>query len=89
MREYIVTLRNGTRYRVRADGVRVDPPYLALVLAAPQTVADPAPKGDVVALFDQKQVCVVTAVENLVSEERCDPAPRPHYVGSDDSDIPF
>jgi len=87
MREFIVTLKGGTRYTVKADWVRQDAHYLALCVARPPAIGDPQPSEDVVALFDRGQVAVVVARDHLVSEEKGDPV-DPHFVADDDP-IPF
>jgi hypothetical protein len=90
VREFVVTLNNGMRYTVKADHVRREPNYLALVLAQPSTIGDLDPFESVVALFDTRQVAVVVARDHLVSEEKGQPV-DPHFVAGDDpdSDIPF
>ena len=53
MREFVVTLRNGKRFTVRADRVKRESDYLALVVAPPPTIGDLDPFEGVVALFDR------------------------------------
>jgi len=91
MREFVVTLRGGKRFTVKADRVAVhNSQYLALVLDRQPTVASPEPAEDIVALFERSQVSVVVTREHLVSEEKCDSTPGPYVVGADDdSTIPF
>ena len=89
MREFLVTLRNGKRFTVKADRVRGEPDYLALVVALPPAIGDLDPFEGVVALFDRRQVAVVVVRDHLVSEEQGE-ATDPHYVADDrESDIPF
>ena len=89
MREYLVTLRCGKKYTVKADRVRSQADYLALVVTPQQGIGDLDPFDGVVALFEQKQVAVVVVRDHLIAEEKGDPI-DPHYVASDpDSDIPF
>ena len=89
MREFVVTLRNGKRFTVRADRVKRESDNLAMVVAPPPTIGDLDPFEGVVALFDRRQVAVVIVRDHLVSEEQVD-AIDPHYVADDPgSDIPF
>jgi len=89
MREFIVTLRCGIRYTIKADRVRHEQGYLALVLTRVCAVSDPE-DHEVIALFEQGQVAVVVARDQLVSEEKGEPIKGPFYVGaSRDSDVPF
>lgn len=80
MREFVVTLRCGLKFVVRADRVvLLDRQFLALVVGD----AD----GDTVALFDRAQVAATVARDHLVSEERTDPIPGRGADPTDD--IPF
>ncbi len=89
MREFVVTLRCGLRFVVKADRVvRLDAQYLALVLDRTPTIGDAEGSADTVALFERSQVAVVVAREHLVSEEKCDPIP-PYEDDARVSDIPF
>lgn len=89
MREYIVTLRCGKRYTVKAERVRSHADYLALVVAPEPAIGDLDPFDGVVALFEQRQVAVVVVRDHLISEEKCEPV-DPHFVASvPDTDIPF
>lgn len=90
MREFIVTLRCGIRYTVKADRVQHENGYVSLVVARVPTVGDPHPESEVIALFERSQVAVVVARENLVSEEKTEPMKLPYFVAADrDSDVPF
>lgn len=82
MREFVVVLRSGVRYTVRAERIVWEPPYLALVLSR-----EPH-GGDTVAMFTQHEVAAVFAREHLVSEERGEPITNSNNLGNDDS-IPF
>jgi len=87
MREFVVTLRCGLKFVVRADRVvLLDRQFLALVVALPADSDDEA-NGETVALFERAQVAAVVAKDHLVSEERCDPIPS--RVGEMTDDIPF
>jgi hypothetical protein len=89
VREFVVTLRNGKRFTVRADRVKRESDYIALVVASPPAIGDLDPFEGVVALFDRRQVAVVVVRDHLVSEEQVE-ALDPHYAADDPgSDIPF
>lgn len=85
MREFVVTLRCGLKFVVKAERVvLLDRQFLALVVPR-----DDDPNGETVALFDRSQVAAVVARDHLVSEEKCDPiASRFGIEGGDDA-IPF
>jgi len=87
MREFVVTLRCGLKFVVKADRVvLLDRQFLALVVALPGDGDEP--NGETVALFERAQVAAVVAKDHLVSEERCDPIPN--RIGEMvDGDIPF
>jgi len=87
MREFIVILRSGIRYTVKAQRIVAAHPHLALVLSAAPYVGEPG-TGDTVALFDQGAVLAVLSREHLVSEEKGESIAAPHVV-QDDSMIPF
>jgi hypothetical protein len=89
MREFVVTLRGGLRVTVRADRVVLDREWLSLVTDRAASPGDPTPGADVVALFEQAQVALVVAKENLVSEEKGDPVSGPYTVDAGDAPIPF
>ncbi|MCE9565398.1 MAG: hypothetical protein K8U57_25525 [Planctomycetes bacterium] len=90
MREFIVTLRCGKRYTVKADRVAVhNAQYLALLVDRAAIANNPAPEGDIVSLFERSQVTAVMTREHLVSEEKCDSTPGPYVVGGGDDPIPF
>jgi hypothetical protein len=87
MREFVVTLRCGLKFVVKADRVvLLDRQFLALVVALPDDGDEP--NEETVALFERAQVAAVVAKDHLVSEERCDPIPN--RIGEMvDGDIPF
>jgi len=86
MREFVVTLRCGLKFVVKADRVvLLDRQFLALVVALPND-GDEA-NGETVALFERAQVAAVVAKDHLVSEERCDLITS--RVGEMTDDIPF
>ena len=89
MREFVVTLRCGLKFVVKADRVvLLDRQFLALVMARPGGDGDGELPGETVALFERAQVAAVVAKAHLVSEERCDPIPN--RIGEMvDGDIPF
>jgi hypothetical protein len=90
MREFVVTLRCGLKFVVKADKVvLLDRQFLSLVVTHPGSSGEPEDAIDeTVALFERGQVAAVVARDHLVSEERCDPIPG-RYVADDGSDIPF
>jgi hypothetical protein len=89
MSEYVVTLRSGKRYTVKADRIRRDSGYLALAVAPSAAIGEIDPFAGVVALFDEHQVAVVVVRDHLIAEENGPPV-DPHYVAADaGSDIPF
>jgi hypothetical protein len=90
MREFVVTLRCGLKFVVKADRVvRLDHQYLALILDRPPAIGDADGPGDIVAMFERNQAAVVVARNNLVSEEKCDPIGPGELDGAGNSDIPF
>jgi hypothetical protein len=88
MRDFIVILRSGVRFTVRARRIVPAHPHLALVLSDAPDGGASGP-GDAVALFDQHEVLAILSRAHLVSEEQGQRAAEPHVVGSDDSAIPF
>jgi hypothetical protein len=69
MSEFVVTLRCGLKFVVRASRVALlDRQFLALLAER-----DGNTDGETVALFDRTQVAAVVARDNLVSEDRCEP----------------
>jgi hypothetical protein len=86
MREFVVTLRCGVKFVVKAERVvLLDRQFLALVVSRPD--ADAA-EGETVALFDRGQVAAVVARDHLVSEERCEPLAG-RFADEDVDPIPF
>jgi len=69
---FIVTLRNGRRYTIRAESVRPTSDGVIELLASPE------PDGEkvVVAVFDRCDVLSVISREHLVSEEPGEPLPQ-------------
>jgi hypothetical protein len=87
MREFVVTLRCGLKFVVKAERVvLLDRQFLALVI--PREGEFDA-NGETVALFDRAQVAAVVARDHLVSEERCDPIASRFGVEGGDDAIPF
>jgi hypothetical protein len=87
MREFVVILRSGVRYTVKAQRIVSAHPYIALVLSTAPYVGEPS-ADDAVALFDRDQVLAVLSREHLVSEEKGESVAAPHVVGVGDA-IPF
>lgn len=84
---FIVLLRSGLRYTVRASEMRYGyDGSLELLAVPPAGEGAAAPAKRVVALFASNEVLSVVAREFLISEER--PEPTPHVARSDDA-IPF
>jgi hypothetical protein len=84
VREFVVTLRSGRRYVVRADRVAL-PDHDTLTLMVEPAPAVGGPGENAVAVFDRRQVVSVIAADHLVSE-----VDEPDVVAADpDSDIPF
>jgi hypothetical protein len=89
MHEFVVTLRCGLKFVVKADRVvLLDRQFLALVLTLPGADGEAATNGETVALFERAQVAAVVAKDHLVSEERCDPIAGAYEIDGRD-DIPF
>jgi len=86
VREFVVTLRTGKRYTIRADRVALlDHQSLALVLRPDTPTGTPATMEHAVAVFDRGLVVSVVAADHLVSE-----ADVPDVIPADaGSDIPF
>jgi hypothetical protein len=86
MREFVVTLRCGLKFVVKAERVvLLDRQFLALVT---NRDGDADLNGEPVAMFDRSQVAAVVARDHLVSEERCDPIAGRYGDVVDDA-IPF
>jgi hypothetical protein len=82
MLAYIVSLRNGRRYTIRAEEVRLNLDcFIELVSAG-----TPDGAKQVVAVFDRNDVLSIISREHLVAEETAEPAP--HVVRHNDP-IPF
>ena len=89
MREFVVILRSGVRYTVKADRVVTDAPYVFLMLSPAPAIGAPD-FHDAVAVFDQREVLAVLSREHLVAEEQGEPIAGPHVVDEvDHSNIPF
>jgi hypothetical protein len=84
VREFVVTLRTGRRYTVRADRVGLpDHDTLTLVVEPAPTIGGPG--ENTVAVFDRRLVVSVIAADSLVAE-----ADVPDVVATDPgADIPF
>jgi len=90
MHEFVVTLRCGLKFVVKADRVvLLDRQFLALVMTLPGGDNEPDTAGETVALFERAQVAAVVAKAHLVSEERCEPIAGPYGADPRDADIPF
>jgi hypothetical protein len=92
VREFVVTLRDGRRYTVRAARVAfLDQNTVGLMAdPAPETAPDPA--AGAVAVFDRRLVASVIAADHLVSEAKAEAVDPPWVIARDadpDSDIPF
>jgi hypothetical protein len=86
---FIVTLRSGRRYTVRAEEPRFTPGgCLELWGFPPATEAEPYPAKRIIALFDAHEVVAVVAKEHLVTEERGEQIAPPLVVDRGDA-IPF
>lgn len=84
MREFVVTLRCGLKFVVKADRViLLDRQFLALVTNRDDGEAEPS--GETVGMFDRGQVTAVIARDHLISEEQTEPIPA-RNAGDD---IPF
>jgi len=90
MREFVVTLRCGKRYTVKAEQFRFESGYLAFLVTPLGSVASNDPFAGVIGLIEQSQVITLVDREHLVSEEKCDSISGHYVVGSaDDCPIPF
>lgn len=67
MREFVVSLRTGKRYTVRADRVML-PDQDTLTLVVEPVPAIGGPGESVVAVFDRREVVCVVAADHLVNE---------------------
>jgi hypothetical protein len=86
---FIVTLRSGHRYTIRAEELRVSGDGSVEFLAAPAPADDAGLARKVIALFDRSDVLSIVAREHLVAcEEPGTVNPRPHVVAKTDP-IPF
>ena len=84
MREFVVTLRTGKRYTVRADRVGL-PDHDTLTLVVEPAPSIGAPTENAVAVFDRRLVVSAVAADHLIAE-----ADEPDVVAGDPaSDIPF
>ncbi len=90
MREFVVTLRCGLKFVVKADRVvLLDRQFLALVTNLTAGDGESEPAGETVALFDRGQVTAAVAKDHLVSEEQTDLIPGRFGGTGPDDDIPF
>jgi hypothetical protein len=89
MHEFVVALRNGLRFTVKAHRlVSVEGrPYIALIDddAVPQGSADPL--AGAIGLFSKDEVVLVFSKGHLLAQEKGDPIDPQYIVGN--SDIPF
>jgi hypothetical protein len=89
MLAFIVVLRSGHRYTVRAEELRSNENGIFELLAVPATAPDSTRGKQVVAVFDRNDVVSVVAREHLVaSEEPGEGGARPHVIAKSDP-IPF
>ena len=88
MHEFVVTLRNGLRFTVKAHRVVVADGYLALVDDGAVAAGSSDPLAGAIGLFAQNEVALVFAKGHLLSEEKGEPI-DPQYVVGGHSDIPF
>lgn len=87
MFSFLVTLRSGRKYTIRASKMQFS--YdggLELLASPPPTDSEPFPAMQVIAVFAGGEVESVVAKEFLISEEKCDPAP---HVARGIDPIPF
>jgi hypothetical protein len=92
VREFVVTLRDGRRYTVRADRLALlDHETVGLIVDPSTAIGAGGPVDNAVAVFDRRLVASVIAVENLVSEGKAEPVDPPWMVarGDPNSDVPF
>jgi len=87
MHEFVVTLRNGLRFTVKAHRVIVADGYLALIDDGSSTAGSLDPFAGAVGLFAKNEVALVFAKGHLLSEEKGEPINPQYVVGN--SDIPF
>jgi hypothetical protein len=89
MHEFVVTLRNGLRFTVKAHRVVAveGRPYVALIDddAIPQGCTDPL--AGAIGLFSKDEVALVYSRSHLLAQEKGDPIDPQYIVGN--SDIPF
>lgn len=88
MNEFVVALRNGLRFTMKAHRVVVADGYLALVDDGAATAGSADPLDGAIGLFAKNEVALVFAKEHLLAEEKGDPI-DPQYVVGGHSDIPF
>ena len=87
MHEFVVGLRNGLRFTVKAHRMVVADGYVALVDDASVPTGSSDPLAGAIGLFDEKEVALVFSKGHLLAEEKGEPI-DPHYVAGH-SDIPF
>lgn len=89
MLAFIVHMRSGHRYTIRAEELRQNSDGLYEFIAAPPASADDAtPAKQVVAVFDRSDVFSVVARECLIAAEEPNEGARPHVIAKSDA-IPF
>jgi hypothetical protein len=88
MLAFIVTLRSGHRYTIRASELRTQSDCYELLAAPEPHDADPQPARQVVAVFDRGDVLSVVAREHLIASEEPGEGASPHAVAKADP-IPF
>ncbi len=89
MLAYIITMRSGHRYTVRAEELRQNSDNFFEFVASPPATADvPEPAKQVIAVFDRNDVFSVVAREFLIAAEEPNEGARPHMIAKTDP-IPF
>jgi hypothetical protein len=86
---FVVTLRSGRRYTVKAEELRCNEGCLELWGFPPSTEAVPYPGKQVVGLFALHEVVAVVTKENLLVEERGEPTPYVVGDANGSDPIPF
>ena len=88
MHEFVVALRNGLRFTVKAHRLVVADGYLALIDDGTATAGSSDPFSGAIGLFEKGEVALVFAKGHLLSEHKGEPI-DPQYVVGGHSDVPF